>query len=232
MKTFVFTSDSQMWALRPFEYLAKKYYPSADIEVVGFTPPPFPISYPFVSIGDQRNYPYSKWSNGIIDFLNRRIEQVFVMLLEDFWFTRMVDAEAIESLGEFMEKNPVVARVDLSTDRLYATDPTDVGPWGRIDLIQNPEGAPYTCSFQPGMWRKRELLRYLIPNETPHEAEMLGTNRMIDCHAIVLGTRQCPMRVLIAVQNGKLAIDNGYQVPKPYFSDKESVLHWIPKDRL
>jgi hypothetical protein len=37
---------------------------------------------------------------------------------------------------------------------------------------------------------------------------------MIQDNALVLGTRQAPVRYLIAVQHGKLALDGGYQFPR------------------
>jgi hypothetical protein len=68
-------------------------------------------------------------------------------------------------------------------------------------------------SFQVGMWRREHLLEYMIPGETPNECEISGTLRMNEAQALVLGTRQFPVRYLIALQFGKLTLDGGYQHP-------------------
>lgn len=232
MKTLVLTSDTELWAMAPFSHFYRKYYPSADVLVAGFSPPPFSIPYSFMSLGDMRDYPYAKWSDGLIKLLNSISDDIVLIMLEDFWVTRTVDAEAIELLAQFMRENPVVVRCCLCTDRLYAPNVSDVCTYGRLDIITNVQPVAYTMSFQPNLWRRTELLRFLIPNENPHEAEMRGTERMIAGNAVVIGTRNFPMRILIAVQNGKLTLDGGYQSMKPLVNadDMATIGKWIPLD--
>lgn len=228
-RVVIATSDVQDWCLPIKAHFMQKYWPNADCIVAGFRRPPT-NAFPFYSIGDMRDYPYNKWSNAIIDFLNAIPDTLLIWSMEDNWPIRQVNETAISMLAAYMESHPNVSRIDLTTDRELAGNAEDIGSLGWLDLITNPIGTPYTLSLQIGLWRRTELLRYLVPNENPHQAELHGTGRMIDAHAIVLGTRQNPVRVLLAVQNGKVTLDAGYQVPRPCVDpqDIEAVRQWLP----
>jgi len=223
MRALVFTSDKTIWALQAFSHLWNKYvgekYP---VLVCGFTAPAFelPHYFKFHSIGDFADYPVERWSNAIISVLSAIQDEIVLTTFDDFWLARKVDTEAIDLLDRYMRvDNPHVARVDLTTDRLYGANLLEVGALGRLDLISNDFPVPYLFSTQNGLWRRTELLRYMRPNETPWQCELDGTARMHEGRATVLGTRQAPMRYLIAVQKGKLAFDGGYQVPRVPFKD-------------
>lgn len=211
---YCFTSDKHLWALQPFAYLHNKYW-DWPVIVAGYTPPEFklPGNFAFVSIGKFEDYPFKRWSDGVIKFLETMEDEIFIYTMEDFWLLRQVDTEALEILGEYMLNHPEVARIDLSTDRLYAGGMYDYEYLGRLDLIANELPVQYLMSFQIGMWRKSELLKYLIPGESPNECEIAGSGRMNKDGALVLGTRQFPIRYLIAIQFGKLTLDGGYQYP-------------------
>ena len=232
VRVFCFTSDIQMWCLRPYAWLHKKYW-NAPVTVAGFTPPDFdlPNGFEFHSIGKFEDYPYYKWSDAVLKFLAGRGEEIFVYMMEDFWLTRAVDWKAINILQDYMIKNPEVTRVDLSTDRLYGSGMRDYDSVDRIDLITNDLPVQYHLSLQAGLWRRSAMIKYLQAGESPHDAEIAGTQRMIDDRALVLGTRQFPVRYLIAVQQGKLTLDGGYQVPNPMFK-KDDLLEMEEKGYL
>lgn len=223
MRAFVFTSDKTLWALQSFAHLWHKYVGAEwDVLVCGFTPPAFtlPHYFKFHSIGDFADYPVQRWSDAIMRVLVDVQDEIILTTFDDFWVSRRVDVEAIKLLERYMIiEKPYAARVDLTTDRLYGANLLDVGAYSRLDIIANDLPVPYLFSWQCGLWRRAELLKYLIPNETPWECEIAGTRRMQDARASVYGTRQAPMRYLIAVQQGKLAFDGGYQIPRVPFSD-------------
>jgi len=187
------------------------------IVAFGYSLPDFPLpdNFEFVSVGDFADYPVNRWSDGVIKALNSVDDEIFLWMMGDFWPYRPVNTEAIEMLAEFMAQNDRVARMDLSTDRLYAGNLREMGNVGYLDLIMSDPPAPYHMSLQPGIWRRSLLLKYLVPGETGWETEINGTPRMIADGAVVMGTRQAPVRALIAIQQGKLTLDGGYQVPKP-----------------
>ena len=117
-------------------------------------------------------------------------DDVFVLLLEDMWPVREVNSDAMTKLYDYMRQFEYVARVDLTTDRLYAHGMKDYGAVSYIDLIKSMPGSPYHMSLQPALWNRKHLLEVLIPDETAHQLELDGTPRLShNQDVIVLGTR-------------------------------------------
>lgn len=232
MRVFCFTSDKYLWAVKGFIHQMQKYWLGIETVIVGFTEPNFdlPKSFSFHSVGKFEDYPADKWSDAAIEFLNGVDDEIFVLMLEDYWLTRKVDQKAMQLLEWYMQKYPDISGIDLTTDRLYGSDLRDYESLDTLDLVINDPPAPYHLSLQARIWRKSEILRYLRPGETPWQTEIDGSGRMIEDRAIVLGTRQIPLRYLIAVQNGKVAFDGGYQAPGVLMreSDKRELIKMIP----
>jgi hypothetical protein len=201
----------------------QKYWLGIETVVVGFTEPDFelPKNFSFYSVGKFEDYPADRWSDAVIEFLNGVEDEIFVLMLEDYWLTRKVDSRIIQLLEWYMLKHPEISGIDLTTDRLYGANIRDYESLDTIDLIVNDPPAPYHLSLQTRIWRKSEILKYLVPGESPWQAEIDGTGRMVRDQAVVLGTRQIPLRYLIAVQNGKVAFDGGYQVPGILMREKD-----------
>ena len=213
-RVFLTTCDAYLPALKCMAWTMKKYWkPLPEVAVLGFTPPDFelPENWSFCSIGKQEDYPFGKWSNALIDFLNEVPDEVFLLMLEDMWPTRPVDTEALDILYRYMIQFEYVAKMDVCGDRLYAMGMIPYGNVGRIDLVKSMPGSPYHLSLMPGFWRKKHLLNVLIPNESPHQVEMIGTARLShNQDVIVLGTRSWPLRVCLALRGGdsqKLLLD-------------------------
>ncbi len=215
VRVFCFTSDKYLWAVKGFVHQMQKYWLGMETVVIGFTEPDFnlPRNFSFHSVGKFKDYPAERWSDAVIEFLNGVEDEIFVLMLEDYWLTRKVDDKAVDLLTWYMQKYPDISSIDLTTDRLYGSNIMDYRSLDTLDLVINSPPAPYHFSLQARMWRRSEILRYLIPGETPWQTELDGSRRMIEDRAIVLGTRQIPLRYLIAVQGGKVAFDGGYQVP-------------------
>jgi len=54
-----------------------------------------------------------------------------------------------------------------------------------------------------GIWRRDNLLKALVPNETPHEVELIGTTRVSHMQdLLVLGTRQWPVLHTLGLRGG------------------------------
>lgn len=226
----IFTADHRHAELRAMLYLYTKYW-NWPATVYGFNAPQFPLgdNVTFKSLGWMADYPADKWSNGIIKALDLIDGERFIMMLEDYWLVRPVDVEAVDLLDDYMSKHPDIVRADLTTDRLYASNLKELGALSRLDIIENDPPADYHFSTQAGIWNKELLRRFLVPNETPWHCELEGTNRMKTAHskgeaARVIGTRQFPVRYLIAVQAGKLTLDGGYQKPAPILSEEDKYI--------
>ena len=205
-RVVVTTSDRYLPILKPFSYLMNRYWvPNPEVVVGGFTPPDFsmPPNFHFVSIGRFEDYPFSKWSNAVIKLLGQIDDEVVCLLLEDYLISRPVDTRAVQILTDYMYQFRYVAKIDLFTDRLYAHGADlNYGHVAYLDLVKSMPGSPYHLSLMAGLWRREHLLRHMVPNESPHDVEMIGTTRLShDQNVIVLGTRNCPLRHTLGLRS-------------------------------
>lgn len=206
-RVVVTTSDKYLPALRPFAYLFNKYWSDEqDVLVMGFTPPSFslPPNFAFMSLGDFNDYPVNKWTDAVIRGLEYIDDDVFVLMLEDYWLTRPVDKRSVQILVDYMRQFNYVAKMDLCGDRLYAHGADlNYGHVGHIDLVKSMPGSPYHMSLMTGAWNRRHLLRHLRPGWSPWDVEIVGTTNLShDQDVIVLGTRQWPVRHTLAFRSG------------------------------
>ena len=212
---YVVTSDKYLPALRPFAYLLNKHWkPNPTVVVGGFTVPEFslPRNFVFHSIGRFADYPVNKWSDALARFIIEMPNEVFVLMLEDYWVTRDVDTTAVRMLYDYMMQFEYVARLDLTGDRQFAGGATDYGKCGDIDLVYSDPDSPYHMSLMTALWRRNHLLKVLLPGETPWQIELDGTGRLAALRkdVIVLGTKSWPVRHTLALRGGdtsKLLLD-------------------------
>ena len=218
--------------MRPFSYLFNIFWSELQpVVVVGYSKPKFalPPNFKFHSVAP-KNYPPDLWSNALIQFLRSVKDEVFCLMLEDYWLARLVNHQAIASLADFMLANQDVLRMDLTTDRLHAKgdarDAHDIGAWGYLDLILTDNSTPYNMSLQAGLWRRDLMLQVLEPGKSPWETE-IHTSPPESMR--VLGTRQWPLRYANAVYKGEIDMNAINQIPEPHRSE---VLGWIPKTKV
>lgn len=239
MQTVILTSDVSMWAVQPQLYLIEKYWKwHGLITIGGYTRPEFslPAGVEFVSIGKFADYPINFWTNGLINLLNMVEDEVILFMMDDYWLFRDVDDRALRLMTDYMLTHIEVKRFCCCTDRLGAKGITDYGRLGHLDVIKSDPASPYHFSYQASLWQRRDLLNILYPGETPWQSEMHGDAILQQQEALVLGTRQAPMRYTIALQRGKFTPDGGYQTPNAKMNDDdfEYIIkqHWIPAEAI
>jgi hypothetical protein len=221
-RIFVFTSDHYQWALKAWFWLLEKYWqPIPQVVVAGFTPPEWelPPYATYYSIGNFADYPAQKWSDAAIRFLQAMPDEVFVFMLEDYFLIRPVNTNAVSILYYYMQQFKYVARIDLTTDRLFSFGPRypqdipDYGHVGYLDLIQSDPTLQYHMSLITGIWRRDAMLEILQPGWTAQDVELAGTPRLSGMRDryIVLGTRQWPVRHGLAFRASRPGIlDTAY----------------------
>lgn len=206
----VFTSDKHIKAMRPFAWLFNRYWsPAQAVDVVGFAEPDFflPSNFSFHSLGSMDNYPVGKWSNMLIDYLEIRNDiSHFVFMLEDYWIARPVNLSAIRMLYDYALQFRNVLKIDLVSDRLYAAGMTDYDNCDYLDLVLSDYKSQYQMSLMAGIWNRELMLRFLLRNESCWELELNGTPRVAAAHdeVMILGTRQLPLRHILAHRNGNM----------------------------
>lgn len=217
-RVIVLTSDKTLWSVRPLihqwhKYTSQRKY--VPLDVFGYTVPDDPYfmqSETFHSIGKFENYPVKKWSNGVIEALRSIHDDLVLVMMDDYWMVRDVDLDALIVAKEYMEAHPDIIRFDLTTDRL-GDKHHDLESIGRFDIIQGEKGASYNFSMQASIYRRELMLEMLVPDEDPWEAELHGNVRLNASPYRVVGTRQWPMRYIVAVNKGVLMLDGSWCVP-------------------
>lgn len=212
---YVFTSDNYMSALKPFAHLFNKYWSrNQKVIVGGFSYPDFdlPPNFQFYSIGRMEDYPVKKWSNAVIRFLDHFKDPIFCLMLEDYWITKPVYDFSVNMLADYMLQFRYVLKTDLYTDRRYAAGAEDYGMCGHIPLIKSDYNSAYHMSLMCGLWNRDNLLRILVPDETPWDVEIKGTSRLASFkdNLVVIGTkswdesdeRLCPVHHTLAFRSG------------------------------
>lgn len=209
MNLVVTTCDKNQHILPAFFHQFNKYWGGEQaITVLGYTKPDFylPDNVTFYSVGRQEEYPFNKWSNALIKFLQDHPDwDRFILLLEDYFLVRQVNVPLVEMLYAYMGEHRNVLKMDLCAERLYSGGMRDYAYHGPIDLVKSDYTSQYHFSWWPGIWNRDPLLRVMIPDESPHDMELIGTSRLAAYkdEILVLGTRQYPLRNNTVFKYGK-----------------------------
>ena len=202
MKVFVFTCDKYLKAVPPFAYLFNKYWgEDQEVIIVGYAKPGFdlPRNFTYLSLGAQENYPFSRWSDSVIRVTDLfPAEEVFCLMLEDYWICQPVRRDVVRKLYDYMRQFSYVLKMDLVGDRRFAGGATEYGCVDDIKLVKSDFNSQYHSSLMTGLWNRALMRRYLlIPNESPHDVELRGTPRLarIGDDILVLGTEIDPWPV-------------------------------------
>ena len=190
----VYTCDEYAWCLKPFLYLFDTYFSTDQLLIIGGCKPTFQATN--VIWLDVESRTKERWSDGLIDCLNKIHEDFFVLMLEDFWICRTIDHQAVGSLADYMAMNSDIFKIDLTADRLCSGQAKDIGCWGRFDLIETSWDTQYQWSLQSALWNKKHLLDNLRQELSPWGFE-LQDKRLPNLH--ILGTRQWPLRYVNGV---------------------------------
>jgi hypothetical protein len=187
--------------------LFNKYWSKrTEVLVIGYSEPEFelPDNFHFFSLGSQANYPFNKWSDALHDGLMVVDDEAFVLMLEDYWLTRMTNTHAVQMLYEYALQHTDMLKIDLCGDRLYALG-SDMRYDTRsyLDIVKSMPGSPYHLSLMTGIWRKDNLVRVIKRGESPHDMELIGTTRASHMQdLVVVGTRQWPVRHTLGLRGG------------------------------
>ena len=224
-RVFVITCNQYLWAMEPFAYLFNKYWGDYQSVVYGSYKKPLfklPENFTFFEI-NKYEYPQDKWSNGLMRMLDRSSDEFIVLMLEDYWLTRMVDVRAVAKLHEWMKTHQDILRFDLTDDRQYNGKAQFSGYVGEYDILETPYKSEYNMSFQAGIWNTKLLASLLEEGKSPWEVEI---HTQPPEEMKIYGTRQKPMNYANAVLKGEL--DNS-QLDKLRPEDREKVTEWVPK---
>lgn len=231
----VMTSDNQYHCLAAYCHQFEKYYGMAQAQTVFCGYSPFSIDYPncqFYSIGKYEDYPPHRWSDALIKVLNNVADEVFILMLGDYWLVRPADTNATRMIYDYMLQFKYVLKFDLTTERLFAEGGGKYlfgyhtyDTLGYLDLIKSNPGSPYHLSLWGGIWRRDLLKEFIVFGETAQQIELNGTYRLSQRgdDILVLGTRQSPMRHANVIQGGNWNNDPLVGLPALREDDREEL---------
>ena len=211
------TSDKYIEAVRPYIWLLKKYWGfddgPVDVLVAGFTEPEFDLNnlggngnvrVEFHSIGAFEDYPLARWSDALIKLLDDIDDEYIILMLEDYWVMRRINAPAIRLAYEYMVRYPKTLKFDLAADRLYAKDSVrNYRYQGWLDVVKSDINSPYHMSLMTGMWHTGWLKEVLVPGWDPWNIEIDGTTHLKNYPYLeVVGSEQWPVRHTLAFRSG------------------------------
>lgn len=214
MKTVIFTSDTHNWLLQGFFHQWCKYVMghSFEIEVAGFTRPAFlKDKWQFHSIGKFEDYPVERWSDAVISYLQGLQDELFLLMLEDYWLMRPVNEMALYSAHGYMMEHKDVVRFDVAADRMFARNARYLETWGSLDVCEAK--GQYSLSYQASIFRKSLLLELLQAGESPWQSELNGSQRLNQLPYKVVGSYQWPVMYMIVMNKGKLDLQGDWMYP-------------------
>lgn len=239
MQVIVVTSDKYYHLFKGFRHQWRQYFGlDANLILCGLTAPweldstAVNLGATFYSAGSPADYPPSRWSDKLIKILDEVAEEVFLLLLEDYWLIRPADTQAIRMMYDYCFQFQNVLKFDVTTDRLFANGGgqylygyNTYETLGYLDLIKSDFSSPYHLSLWGGIWRRDLLRRFLVPGETAQQIELNGTHRLaqVGDELLVLGTRQAPLKHANVFQRGGWNDDPMTGLPALKAADREEL---------
>lgn len=193
--------------MRPFAYLFNTFWSTLqDVVVLTDQMPSFslPANFSYITPSNGALVPKAKWSNFLMKALGEVfLDELFVLMLEDYWLVRTVDVTGVETLGQYMAQHQDVAKMDLTSDRQFNGNAKPIGFYGHYDLVETPPPSDYQLSLQAGIWRRSHLLDVLRPGWDAWQTELEGTTVLNSMSNLrVMGTCQRPVRYANALKGG------------------------------
>lgn len=157
LKIICTTSNAYLHIIPVFEYLYKKYWNDANIEIIGYEKPV--TSLPFVSLGIQGGV--KEWSTDLRRYFESIPDKWIIWIMEDTLLRSQVnmplfrDLPLQEGIGKICLTSDVSKREHTNDGYLVHASPT----------------SRYRLSMQPSIWNRNYLLQYLADGMDPWTAE-------------------------------------------------------------
>ena len=106
--------DDNLWVLKPYIYLFKKYWgDEQQVVIMGFKEPDFklPDNFTFVSLSSKQEGGASNWTKYLYDYFSSIKDEHIIFSLEDFFPTQKPNLKLLNELYK-------IAKTDSSIGRL------------------------------------------------------------------------------------------------------------------
>ena len=186
MKIYLLTSNKYTKKLCPINvHFLNKYWPNQEIVIVGYEDVEelknLPDNVSTVKLGDQEDYGVM-WTNALIPYFNSINEDYFALVFDDHILMNHVDQTKLSLIIEQFENNKADKAMIGGGIPLSEAAPHDTVS----ELLVFNQTAPYRMSLHPAIWTKQYFLKYLTPNLTSWDFELINSNKAIHDNAIIL----------------------------------------------
>ena len=146
------------------------------------------------------------YCSNLIAMLERLPHEWVIPWVEDFLPAAPVDTQRILAIIEYAERTGVdyANLVALPNE----VSPVFSGPAIVDSLGEMPPDAPYRASMGVGLWRRKSLLRLIVPGETAWDIERIGSRRSAElgyrCLCTTLSRRADPPVIVVnGIEQGR-----------------------------
>tara|TARA_R110000823_G_scaffold279896_1_gene398147 strand:- start:62 stop:790 length:729 start_codon:yes stop_codon:yes gene_type:complete len=189
---YLATCDNYLNALKATQFLFHKFWPSANVVVLGYKTPDFKLNdnWKFVSMGTDLGV--DKWSNGLIEYFNSIDDTHIIFAVEDCPPIKPVNTKILHKLLPYINDSNVgkiTLTEDLTNRPYYFYDNI-----GGLEIIKTSQTTDYRLSTQYAVWRRDYFLKYLKPNMNAWQFELDGSKCAINDGYDIIGTYGKPER--------------------------------------
>ncbi len=207
MKIYSVTSDKQVnQSIEMHEHFMKKYWPTADINVLGYKKPTYNSNFvKFDSMGVDMGI--EKQMQQIYEYFLNLKEPQFIFCSDDMPVTRPIDLEVIDYTEELLKKNKMICRVGLTSDNVRRPHMEVAKVSDKIILIENHHNAMYKLSGTWSAWNRDYFLLYLKDAKDFWDWEVEGSNKSIQDNFRIMSFVPPPIRISHLIKNRKFHSD-------------------------
>lgn len=167
MKVVILACDKYTWLVPVFMHFYEKYWPDN------------PYRTEIVTEKDHLdgNVFYAKdasWSNRLIGYLRRSMEDKFLLVMEEHFIEKTVNTDRVKIAESLCEGNVGCVRLN-PPDRYFKCHAIESGISG---FREYPLDKRYSMSMQTSIWQKWYLLDVLRADENIWQTEIDGSERL------------------------------------------------------
>jgi len=203
MKIYSVTSDKQVnETVEMHDYFMKKYWPLADIIVLGYKEPEYKSDFvKFDSMGEDLGIKYQM--KQIYEYFLKLDESHFIFCSDDMPVTRPIDVEVIDYTEELLKTNKIIGRVGLTSDNVRRPHTEVSRISDEVSLIENNHDAMYKLSGTWSAWNREYFLLYLKDSKDFWDWEVEGSKKSIQDDFRILSFVPPPIRISHLIKNRK-----------------------------
>ncbi|GAB4132157.1 MAG: hypothetical protein Fur0041_03190 [Bacteroidia bacterium] len=130
------------------------------------------------------------WSTDTISILQQITEKYVIIILEDYFIYAHPDQQTLDKAIDLMEASGAVFMrlacfpSDHFSDYAYDTIP------GNEPFVKTRDDARYKVNLQTGIWNREELIKLIIPGESPWDFEINASIRSKNNSKPFLGIKE------------------------------------------